>query len=154
MPNYTQTEDMQYNLFKHRYILTVDGFARKYGIQLSDVLNTEGDIDPDTLPERFLDRVSMYVYQYIYIWSQNKDEKEYIISLQKYRQPIEDAMGELAYSWLLSNTDPSVFFHEDPNKLIKLVPTVHTILMTGDCLHRGKYIMLPQDWQSTKGTDY
>ena len=145
---------MYYDLNKHRYILTPEALNDDYGIDLAATLRTSGDSNPDTLPERFLKRVSLIVYNYIYSWAQDKDASEYVFSDPEYRETIKEAMEELAYAWLTSNSDPSVFFTEDIYTNIKVNPAVHTILVDNGLLFRGKYINLPKDWIDTKGEEY
>ena len=155
MKLYKDDEDMIYDLKDHRYIITPEYIAREYGIQLSDVLNSDGDIDPDTLPERFLKRVSLYIYEYIRSWGiQDPEYKMYEVSKDKYRDAIKQAAGEMAYGWLLNNTDPSVFFQASAHNLIKTIPAVHNILITSGALYRGRYEFKDQDWKERKGIDW
>lgn len=154
MANYTNTEEMYYDLEKHRYILTEDDIVNKYGIQLTSILDSDSDSNPDTIGERFLNRTSLILYNYIYSWSSDKNATEFVISLPQYRDAIQEAMEELVYGWINNNTDPSIFFQQNPLECIKLVPSAHTILLNNGLLYRGKYMNLPKDYLDTKGEDY
>lgn len=48
-----------------RYVLTDLAVKEELGIDLSGVLNSFGDTNPANVPQRFLKRVSMIVYNYI-----------------------------------------------------------------------------------------
>ena len=69
-----------YNLEKHRYIITPAYVEDELGISLAETLNKTGDINPDTLPQRFLDFASLIEYTYIYTFNPNIDATEYYIS--------------------------------------------------------------------------
>lgn len=153
MPNYINDNKMEYNLSKHRYALTETAMEEDYGISLS-CLDSDGDISPETLPRRYLDRVSLILYTYIYSWCIDRDDTEYVLSLPENRETILNAMEELCYSFLMNNTDPNLNFTGDTLKSIEVNPAVQTILMDGGVLFRGKYIGLPQHYKDTKGEDY
>ena len=148
------TNSMIYNMNKHRYILTPEGFEERYGINLLDVLDSDGSNSPDLIAEQYLDRVSLILYNYIYSWSQDKNKTEFVISLDTYRDAIEDALSELAYAWIVNNTDPSLFYTDNPLKTIQVPPTVQTILINNSIIYRGQYYMLPNDWKELKGVEY
>lgn len=147
-------EHMFYDYTQHRYILTPEYIADKYGIQLNDILDASSDISPETLPERFLDRVSMEIYNACYQWSSDPRKTEYVLSFSDYRDCLMNAMGEYAYTLLLSNRDPSVFFQNSLQRSISLPPSVRAILLNGKALFRGTYTNIPQDYQDRKGIDY
>lgn len=154
MKKYISDEYMEYDIDKHRYILTNEAMEEFYGIDLRAVLNAEGDFNPDTLPYRFLDRVSKQVYNYIYSWAADKNQTEFVISDKSYRQDIQDAMLELAYSYLMENKDPNILFKESSLGTIVVPPVVQTILMNGGLLFRGQFNGLPSDYLDSKGIDY
>ena len=154
MTNYIDTEEMYYDITKHRYILTEDAIVNRYGLQLSLLLDGDSEVNPDTIGERFLQRASVVLYNYIYSWSSNKEDTEYVISFPKYRDAIQEAMEELVYGWINSNTDPNIFFQTNALECIKLVPSAHTILLNNGLLFRGTYTNLPKDYQLGRGEDY
>lgn len=154
MKNYSNTNRMFYNINKHRYILTPDAIEQTYGIQLLDVLDSDGDISPDTLPERFLDRASKMLYTYMYSWAEDHDKTEYVLSLPKNRDGIEEAMEEYVYSLLMNNTDPSVYFTGNSLNAVEVPPNVQTILLNNGLIFRGTYCNLPEGWHDTRGVDY
>lgn len=154
MPRYFNDNYMTYDLNNHRYVLTEDALLEDYGIDLNSTLDSEGDANKDKLPERFLKRVSMMLYYYIYSWSQNRDDTEYVISGVDYREDIKQAMEELAYSFLINNTDPSLLFTGNTLKTSEVPPTVQTILMDSGLLFRGTYTRLPENYKDTRGYDY
>lgn len=148
------TRYMVYNLDKHRYILTQDAIAENYNFNLRDILDTDGTISPDAMPNNYLDRVSMILYMYIYSWAQDPDATEYVLSLPKYRDTIQSALLELTYGFIMNNTDPSIYFTGDTLKTIEVNPAVQTILMNGGVLFRGQYFNLPYNYQDLKGVEY
>lgn len=154
MPNYKNSNKMKYNLSKHRYILTPEAMEQDYGIQLLDVLDSDGDISPETLPDRFLDRLSLIFYNYLYSWAKDKNKTEYVLSLPRYREGIENGMKELCYAWLMNNTDPSVYFTGNSLKSIEVPPAVQTILLNEGLIFRGDFYNMPNDYLNTKGEDY
>lgn len=154
MERFISDDYMYYNIRKHRYILTNEALVEEYGIDLYGVLNPEGDANPDTLPDRFLNRVSKEVYEYIYSWSSDRDATEYLISDEQYRSTIEEAMLELAYTFLMTNTDPNMLFKETSLGTIVVPPTVQTMLINNGLLFRGEIFNLPPDYKKTRGMDY
>lgn len=152
--NYRDDNEMFYNLDEHRYVLTPEHMADKYGIQLSDILDADGMIDPERLPEMFLDRVSFILYSYIYLWSSEHDKTEYALSLERYREGIKKAMGEFCYTWLMNNTDPSVFFSGNALRAVEVPPSVQTILLQYGITFRGNFFNMPNNWQAMRGIDY
>lgn len=152
--NASSDDLMFYDLNSHRYVLTPEYMAERYGIQLNDVLDSSSDISPETLPERFLDRVSNEVYAACYQWSSNPNETRYALSLPRYRDCIQNAMGEYAYTMLLSNRDPNAFFQNSIQRSISLPPSVRAILLNGGALYRGRYSMIPKDYMEGLGIDY
>lgn len=152
--NILNTSTMKYNFKKHRYILTPQAIEERYGISLLDVLDSDSDISPETLPERFLDRVSVVLYEYIYSWSQDQAKSEYVLSLDRLRDGLEEAMCELCYAWLLNNTDPSIYFTGNTLKCIEVPPVVQTILLNKGLLIRGRFYNITDNELATRGVDY
>lgn len=138
---------MRYDLNKHRYILEPQYITERYGFNLQDILNADGVLDPDVLPELFVDRTSLMIYTYIKNWSDNPLMKEYEMSKDKYRDAICDAMCEMIYSYLMTNTDRNIYYTDRKTSRTFEVPnSVHNILYNGFCLSRGRYIFPNNNW--------
>ena len=152
--NYTDTQEMYYDINHHRYVLTPDAIVERYGIQLSDILDSDGMVSADRLPELFLERVSKELYSYIYLWSEDHDKTEYVLSLPKYRDGIQDAMEEFTYTLLMSNTDPSVYFSGNSLKAVEVPPSVQTLLLQHKIIFRGRYYGLEPDFMKDRGVKY
>lgn len=73
-------EIMDYDYVNHRYVLTKKGVLEQLGEDLDVILNSTGDVDPSTLADRVLRRVSQTVYLYIYKDSMGRDFLEYILA--------------------------------------------------------------------------
>lgn len=56
---------MEYDYRHHRYVLTERGVLEELGEDLRVILNADCDANPTTLPQRFLQKVSQVVYNYI-----------------------------------------------------------------------------------------
>lgn len=152
--NYKDTNEMYYDINHHRYVLTPDAILERYGIQLSDILDSDGMVSPDRLPEMFLERVSRNLYAYIYLWAADHDETEYVLSLEKYRDGIQEAMEEYTYTLLMSNTDPSLYFSGNSLNAIEVSPSVQTILLEYKIIFRGRYLGLPEKYKDDRGIKY
>ena len=74
MSNYPyDDEHMKYDYTLHGYVLTTKGVLQLLGENLDTYLDSTGDADPSTLPDRILRKISRHVYNYIYAHSQNVD---------------------------------------------------------------------------------
>jgi len=91
-------EIMKYDYADHRYVLTEDGVQLQLGINLAVTLNTTGDANPSTLPERILKRVSQTVYLWIYEASMNPDWLEFLLAVYP---PMRDKIREMLQAQLL-----------------------------------------------------
>lgn len=97
-------DDMKYDEQSHRYVLTADCVSRELGEDLSVVLNTTGDTNASSLPDRFLQRVSRTVYLWLYRDSMNPDWIEYILATYP---PLRAWVKEmlLSQTWYVLNND-------------------------------------------------
>lgn len=154
MANYTDSGNMIYDLNKHRYILTPEAIQEVYGINLVDALDSDSDASPETLPDRFLERASKILYNYMYSWAEDKAATEYFLSLPRNREAIEEVQLEYVYSLLMNNTDPSIFFTGNALNAIEVPPNVQTILLNNGLIFRGRFYNLPQDYQKGRGVEY
>lgn len=152
MANFTNDENMKYDINLHRYVITDEAVASRYGISILDTVDSTSSTDTDQLSARLLSRVAMIIYTYIYRHAAVHDETEYVLSLPRYRQFIEDAELELCYAMLINNTDPSIFYG-DVN-IDVLCPSSYAILASGGLLFRGRYVFLPDKWYNSRGVDY
>jgi len=139
-----------YNIATHRYTLTEAYMQEYYGISLISVLDSTGDIQPETLPKRWLNQVSLTIYNYIYKYADNKKVTEYKLANEsEWIDCLQEAMGQLAYSMLLLNTNIGLFNGIDLGEGKKIeridiaqgvVPVqVEEILRNGNLLYRGTF---------------
>lgn len=97
--NYPQDDDvMIYDKTVHRYVLTKEGVLTHLGILLEETLNTTGDANPSTLPDRILRRVSQEVYLYIYQFGMNSAWIEFLLACYP---PLRDTVREMLQEQLL-----------------------------------------------------
>lgn len=73
-------DDMKYDMQKHIYVLTEQCVKSELGVELDLYLDTSGDVNPSTIPERILKRISQHFYRYIYAHTQNKAYIEYLLA--------------------------------------------------------------------------
>lgn len=151
MANFINDDYAIYDLKKHRYLVTPYAVEETLGISLGEVLNPEGDINPATLPERFIDFASLTLYTYIYSFNKDKDATEYYISLPRFREGIIDAQIQLIYSFLLNNKPLGVYYSESPEELVQGLPK--QILINYGLLNRSSLI-LNNGYKNTRGVDY
>ena len=144
-------EYITYNLLTHRYTITDEFMQKHYGISLISVLDSTGDIQPETLAQRWLNQISITLYQFIYKYADNKKVTEYKLANEsEWIDCLQEAMGQLAYSVLLTNTNIGLFtgINLDEGKKIErvdirqnVVPVqVEDILRNGGLLYRGVFI--------------
>ena len=107
---YTNTNWSYYDLNKHRYVLKPEYIRDNYSIELMDALDTTGSINARKAVEGLLKRASSVLYNYIL--SHHPGQVEYMIyrlvKHSEYRTTIEEAMGELVFSWLINNNDLTI----------------------------------------------
>lgn len=100
-------DNMLYNYDKHRYILTEEFCSNELNVNIADVLNSAGTADKANNAEKFLDRVSKIIYNYIYRINAFHNETERRLALDAALRPsIQEAMGEQVL-WMLNNGDLS-----------------------------------------------
>jgi len=147
--NYLNDTYLTYNLNAHRYEVNPEGFNQVYGINIYDELGANNNAN--AYVNGFLYRASLVLYNYIYEYSKNKDEREYTMSLPKHRQAIQEALYELVFSWLINHYDPSVMMDSDWEKMIPL--SARNIVET-DGLLTTSSIYFDDEMAATKGVDY
>jgi len=152
--NYVNDNLMYYDIRKHQYILTPDAIVERYGINLADILDSDGMVSPDRLPEMFLEEVSRSLYAYIYLWAKDRDKTMYVLSLPKYRDGIQACLEALTYAYLLSNTNPGLYFTGNSLNAIEVNPQVQTMLLQYKLIFRGEYRGLPEDYKDKLGITY
>ena len=84
---------MVYNHNLHRYVLTENCVHDELGEKFD--LDTTGDTNPSTLPDRILKRISGTVYRYLYenVW--NRDTLEYYLAkIPSLRETIKEMLTE------------------------------------------------------------
>lgn len=97
--NYPQDDDvMIYDKTVHRYVLTKEGVLTHLGVLLEETLNSTGDANPSTLPDRILRRVSQEVYLYIYQFGMNSAWIEFLLACYL---PLRDIVCEMLQEQLL-----------------------------------------------------
>ena len=133
---------MRYDLPSHRYVLTSDYVLEKMNRNLSEILAENGSYaDKANEAEILLDRVSMLVYDFVYMTTLTPLKKERELALNKrHRNTLMLAMREqLVY--LLTNGDVSQFssVNVDNGAIIDpyamrqatIAPTAKEILVVG-----------------------
>jgi len=107
---YTNDSHAYYDLNSHFYVIRPEYIRDEYSIELISALDSSGSINGRRTAEAFLRRASRTLYNYIY--SKHPGEVEYwtwrLVNKPEYRQTILEALGELVYSWLLSNNDLTI----------------------------------------------
>ena len=99
--------EMIYNTKTHRYILNQGHVLTDMNIDLSTALNTSDSADVANAAEKFLDRVSMLIYSWIYSVNPFRFRTERELALnENYRPIIRDAMKEQVL-YILNNGDLS-----------------------------------------------
>lgn len=91
-------EIMKYDINTHRYVLKESGVMEELGINLQIVLNASGDMNPSTLADRLLRRVSQSVYLYLYRDTMSKEWLEYILATYP---PLRERVREMLQAQLL-----------------------------------------------------
>lgn len=153
MAIYTEDSFIKYDLNTHRYFITPEYFMASYGENLSTLSAFREDANPSAAAQRFLKRLSMVLYNYIYEYGgsypRNKEILEYIIA-KDHKDTLKEALGEFAYSFYLSGNDFSLetglsldngremTMSELMTQLIP--PSVKMILENSGLLFRGRHI--------------
>lgn len=148
---YKEDKFLKYDSINHRYYITPEYILNYYGTNLSEMSAFREDINPSTAVERYLKRLSMVLYNYIYEYANDKEIMEYLLaSKYEWRDAIREALGELAYSFSQTGNDFSLVngLTLDSGKeleyrdlMIQLFPpSVKHILEANDILWRGKRI--------------
>lgn len=138
-----------YDLSTHRHTITEEYMRDKFGVELAKELDSTGDINAVTLPQRWLNQVSILIYNYIYRYAKNKNITEYKLASEKeWIDCLQEAMGQLAFSLLLVNNNISLItgIGLDGKKVDRIdiiqnvVPVnVEDLLRNGGLLFRGSY---------------
>lgn len=150
MAIYKEDKEFKYDTRFHRYYLTPEYMVSVYGVDLNTLSAIKEDVNPNTAAQRFLKRLSMVLYQYIYEYADNKELTEYLLAGGKpeWREPLMEALGEFAYAVYLSGNDYSLEYGlsldsgkelDRKDLAIQMVPGgVKNILEVNDILWRGK----------------
>ena len=78
---YPLSDDLMFNDYtRHRYVLTEKAVLDELGIDLKMELNSTGDANPGTLPQRWLVRVSNAIYHWIYEQGMSNAIQEYLLA--------------------------------------------------------------------------
>ena len=156
---------IKYDISTHRHILQPEYMRDKFGVELSGVLDSTGDIHPASLPERWLNQISILLYNYIYRYAKNKKVAEYKLATDdEWIDCLQEAMGQLAFSLLLVNNNISLLTGiniQDGKKVDRediiqnVVPVnVEDILRNGGLLYRGHYVGFDYSLLKGRGTVY
>lgn len=149
MANYRNDKYLTYNLEDHRYVVNPEGFNEVYGVDLYEELAANNNAN--SFVNGFLYRASLVLYNYVYEFSRDKAEREYMMSLPEHRQAIKEALYELVYSWLVNHYDPSLMTDSTWEQLLPL--SARNIIETDGLLSSAKYYF-DKAMAATKGTDY
>ena len=156
---------IKYDISTHRHILQPEYMRDKFGVELSGVLDSTGDIHPASLPERWLNQVSIIIHNYIYRYAKNKKVTEYKLATDdNWIDCLQEAMGQLALSLLLTNNNISLLTGiniQEGKKVDRVdiiqnvVPVnVEDILWNGGLLYRGHYAGFDYSLLKGRGTVY
>lgn len=153
MVNYTNDEYMTYDLSKHRYILSIDGYEKLTG----EGFATDHGLTSEQAT-MIIKRASNIVYEYIYLWAKNRRRTEYEISLPKYREYIQEALVEMVSGLLANKTDVALFFNQRSSQNYRntdtVTPQVKMILMNCGILTRAELPRLEEGYDKNRGVDY
>jgi hypothetical protein len=158
-------EYITYDIKRHRHIITAEYMRDEYGVELAGVLDSTGDINPATLPERWLNQVSIIIHNYIYRYAKNKKITEYKLAMEDdWIDCLQEAMGQLALSLLLTNNNISLLTGisiQDGKKVGRMdimqnvVPVnVEDILRNGGLLFRGTFYGFDYTLLEGRGVTY
>ena len=156
---------IKYDISTHRHTITEEYMRDEYGVELAGVLDSTGDINPATLPERWLNQVSILLHNYIYRYAKNRKITEYKLAMEDdWIDCLQEAMGQLALSLLLTNNNISLLTginiqegkKVDREDIIQnVVPVnVEDILRNGGLLYRGHYVGFDYSLLQGRGTVY
>lgn len=158
-------EYITYDINKHRHTITAEYMRDEYGVELAGVLDSTGDINPATLPERWLNQVSILLHNYIYRYAKNRKITEYKLAMEDdWIDCLQEAMGQLALSLLLTNNNISLLTginiqegkKVDRDDITKnVIPVnVEDILRNGGLLFRGHFMGFDYSLLDGRGTVY
>ena len=147
---YTEDKFLKYDILNHRYYITHEYFQNCYGKDLSTMSSFREDLNPPTAVERYLKRLSMILYNYIYEYSSNPEITQYLLaSKPEWRDAIREALGEIAFAFSQTANDFSLVngLTLDSGKELEykdimiqmFPPSVKHILEVNGMLWRGKY---------------
>lgn len=86
---------MRYDASVHRYVLTDEFVLEKMNIVLDELLDTSGGADIANEKAKFLNRISLAIYNYIYRLCPLRYRKERELALDaECRAPLQNAMEE------------------------------------------------------------
>lgn len=156
-------EAMTYDLTKHMYVLNEDYVVNSMGIDLLRLLKADEDPKRSSIVKRYLDRISMLVYNFIYSHCRNdiKDYVEFMLAKREnWREYIQQALEEQLI-YVTRNGDLTTYNGIDLYKGTKLQikredtisPNTKDILSNGDILYTGYYIV-PINFSDIKRSDY
>jgi hypothetical protein len=99
--------DLTYDFNTHRYTLTKQ-YMLNNGMNLDELLESTGDANKNTLPARFLRRVSDLVYEHIYSFNHDMLAVEYELAKNpQVREKIKRVLLEQAM-YMISNGDLTI----------------------------------------------
>lgn len=107
---------MKYDMASHMYVLTKEFMRDTYGVDLDATLDSKGDFNPSTLADRWLKRISLVLYEYIYSYSSDRECSMYLLAMREdFRDSLKTALGEFAFATLSNNIDYSIETGLNPN---------------------------------------
>lgn len=154
-----------YDEQEHRYVLTPSYVLEKMNVDLSDVLNTSGNVsDVAKMPQIFLDRVSRQIYGYVYKNSAYTYERERELALNDSLRPhLIDAMAEQVL-YMLNNGDASAYSGVNPitgvttdasrMRLAEIAPIARDILESRNIISRRIHLFPYYDEPSYEKDGY
>ncbi len=148
--NYTNDDNMTYDLTKHRYILEDYSLENELGINLNSILTEAGEDIDDNDSLQWRNRLSRVFYTYLYSYSQSRPQSEYFLSLALNRSAIYEGMLMLAEAWVINRNDPGTVFGSTSYMTQELIDfTRGTGIAT-----RSLFNFNDLDWADGRGVDY
>lgn len=132
-----------------RYVLTKTAVEEMAGVDLSAWLNTFGDVNPASVPLRFLKRVSMLIYNFIEKRTANdRGQINYLIKLSpRVREGFIEALvnqtmymldtGDLGLQSGVNLKDGRAMRPDELRGIVRISPDAEDILLNAGLLYCG-----------------
>lgn len=106
-------ETMIYDFRLHGYVLTPKGVEIELNTVLENYVDTTGDADPSTLPNKILRRISKHVYAWIYAHTPNTNFIERLLAVYP---PCRERIREVLLCEVEYNLNNGTFWNYADNE--------------------------------------